>query len=130
MRSHAGRPSTPLQARPALRPAACVLALVLVALAAATPVLGGCGGDADPFAGLYWEPSSGRRVEIRKEGETYRLFYGAAQRPFLATCEGDELRIAEPMGGSIVVRPGGEEGMLELLIAGKTTVLKPLPQHQ
>lgn len=107
-----------------------LLALLLVALGATSVALAGCGGDADPFSGLYWEPSSGRRVEIRAKGDGYRLYYGVAKRPFLAVREGDELRIADPMGGSIVVRQGPDEGTLELVTGGKTTVLKPLPQHQ
>lgn len=130
MRSSAAGPSEKRPARPSLRLAAGSCVLLLAALAVALPALAACGGDADPFSGLYWEPSSGRRVEISKEGDTYRLLYGAARRPFVATREGDELRIADPLGGSIVVRPGREEGTLELSTAGKTTVLKPLPQHQ
>ncbi len=130
MRPPAAGSSEQRLVRPSPRLALGLCMLLLAALAAALPALVGCGGDTDPFAGLYWEPSSGRRVEIRKEGDTYRLFYGAARRPFLATREGDELRIAEPLGGSMIVRPGGEEGTLELSTAGKTTVLKPLPQHQ
>jgi hypothetical protein len=109
--------------------AAGLLALLLAALAAAL-ALAGCGGNADPFTGLYWEPSSGRRVEIRKEGDAYWLYYGAAKEPYRASRSGDELRITEPMGGETVVRPGKSEGTLELLSGGKTTVLKPLPEHQ
>jgi hypothetical protein len=46
------------------RAAAGLLALLLVTLVASL-ALAGCEGNADPFTGLYWEPSSGRRVEIR-----------------------------------------------------------------
>ena len=111
------------------RAAAGLLALVLVALLAA-PVLAGCGGNADPFTGLYWEPSSGRRVEIRKKGDTYWLYYGADKQAFQAKRDGDELLIAEPMGGRTIVRRTDTEGVLQLDTAGKTTQLKRLPQHQ
>ena len=77
----------------------------LVALA-----LAACGGNADPFVGLYWEPSTSRRVEIRKDGDEYWLYYGAALQPYQADRDGDELRIAEPMGGQTIVRPGDDRG--------------------
>ena len=111
------------------RAAAGLLALLLTALLVA-PLLTGCGGNADPFTGLYWEPSSGRRVEIRKDGEKYWLFYGAAKQAYQAKRDGDELVIAEPMGGETIVRTGDTEGTLELETAGKTTLLKRLQQHQ
>lgn len=110
-------------------PVAGLLALLLAGLVAAL-VLAGCGGNADPFTGLYWEPSSGRRVEIRKDGDTYRLYYGVAKEAYTATRAGDELRIAEPLGGQTIVRLGKAEGTLELLSGGKTTKLQPLPEHQ
>jgi len=106
--------------------AACVIALALLWVLA----LAGCGGNADPFTGLYWEPSSSRRVEIRRDGDTYWLYYGAAKQPFKATRHGDELRIAEPLGGETLVRPGEVDGTLELEASGKTTLLKRLQQHQ
>jgi len=109
--------------------AAGLLALLLAGLAAAL-ILAGCGGNSDPFTGLYWEPSSGRRVEIRKAGDAYRLLYGAAKEQYTATRTGNELRITEPLGGQTVVRLGKAEGTLELLSGGKKTVLKPLPEHQ
>ena len=105
-----------------------LLALVLLALVASA--LPACGGNADPFTGLYWEPSSGRRVEIRKEGDDYLLIYGAAKRPFKATREGDELRVAEPLGGQTVVRLGDDVSTLELETGGKTSLLERLQQHQ
>jgi hypothetical protein len=111
------------------RPPAAALLVLLLLAAVATPALPAC-GNADPFTGLYWEPSTARRVEIRKEGDAYLLYYGAAMRPFKATREGDELRIAEPMGGRTIVRPGEAEGTLELETAGKTTLLERLQQHQ
>jgi hypothetical protein len=111
------------------RAAAGLLALAFIALVAA-PILTGCGGDADPFTGLYWEPSSGRRVEIRKQGDAYWLYYGAAKQAFQAKRDGDELVIAEPMGGQTIVSRGKTEGTLELESAGKTTLLERLRQHQ
>jgi hypothetical protein len=104
---------------------ACLLAAVLAPL-----VLVACGGNADPFAGLYWEPSSGRRIEIKKDGDAYKLYYGRDLRAYAATSQGDTLVISEPMGGRTIVRVGQEEGTLELVTGGKTTVLKRLPQHQ
>jgi hypothetical protein len=109
--------------------AAALLSVLLLALVAAA-ALPACGGNADPFTGLYWEPSTARRVEIRKDGDGYRLYYGADKRPFQATREGDELRIAEPMGGQTIVRLGESEGTLELETAGKTSLLERLQQHQ
>jgi hypothetical protein len=109
--------------------AAGLLALLLTGLVAML-VLAGCGGNADPFTGLYWEPSSGRRVEIRKDADAYRLYYGAARESYKATRHGDELRIAEPLGGQTIVRPGKAEGTLVLFSGGKTTKLQALPEHQ
>jgi hypothetical protein len=115
--------------RPSHGAAAALLALLLISLVAAF-ALPACGGNADPFAGLYWEPSTGRRVEIRAEEDGYLLFYGAAKRPFKATREGDELHIAEPMGGQSVVRLGDDASTLELETAGKKSLLERLQQHQ
>ncbi len=109
--------------------AAALLALSLLALIAAF-ALSACGGNADPFTGLYWEPSTGRRVEISKEGDDYLLMYGAARRPFKATREGDELRVAEPLGGETVVRLGDDANTLALETGGQTSLLERLQQHQ
>jgi len=110
--------------------AAGLVAVFLASVALGLFVLAGCGGNADPFVGLYWEPSTSRRVEIRKDGDDYWLFYGATLQPHQATRHGDELRITEPMGGQTIVRPGDEVGVLELETAGETTLLKRLQQHQ
>jgi hypothetical protein len=107
-----------------------VAALTLAALLCALVVtLAACGAKDDPFAGLWWEPSTGRRIEISRDGDAYRLYYGAARRPYAATRDGDELRIREPMGGTIVVRTTSGAG-LDLVIDGKSSRLKPVPQHQ
>lgn len=111
------------------RLAALLLAGVLAVLLAPL-ALAGCGGNTDPFSGLYWEPSTGRRIEIRREGDAYHLYYGRDQRSYEARRDGDRLIITEPMGGETVLRPGEAEGTLELVTGGKTTLLKPLPQHQ
>ncbi len=115
--------------RPSARRIGVLLLVVLVAAALAAFALAAC-GNADPFAGLYWEPSSGRRVEIRKDGDAYRLYYGAAKEPYRATRNGDELTIHDPMGGDTIIRPGDQTGTLTLETGGETTVLKQLPQHQ
>ena len=107
-----------------------VLVLVLAGVVLGLFAMAGCGGNADPFVGLYWEPSTSRRVEIRKDGDDYWLYYGAALQPHQATRQGDELRISEPMGGQTVIRQGDDAGILELETAGKTTLLKRLQQHQ
>jgi hypothetical protein len=111
-----------------------IAGLALVALLVALPAalmssLAACGGDEDPFAGVWWEPATGRRIEIRHENGGYWLYYGAAKRPFPAERSGDELRIRDPMGDDIVVSRGeGDE--LRMDTGGKVTTLKPVSQHQ
>jgi hypothetical protein len=106
--------------------AALTLAALLCALALTSAA---CGAQDDPFTGLWWEPSTGRRIEINKDGDAYRLYYGAAKRPYPATRDGDELRIREPMGGSIVVKMMSGDG-LDLVIDGESSHLERVPQHQ
>jgi len=118
-------------ARPAAAPgrraaAVAVLAVLILALALAVAA---CGARTDPFAGLWWEPATGRRIEIRVAGDAYKVLYGAAKAPFPATRSGDELRVADPLGGAMVFKPAAG-GTLTLTAAGKTSVLKPVPQHQ
>ena len=108
--------------------AAAVLAVSLVLLAVVLP-LAACGSGDDPFAGLWWEPTTGRRIEITRDGEQYRLLYGAAQRPYEATREGDELRVRQPFGGDIVVKVA-PEGRLVMVIGGQSSRLVRVPQHQ
>jgi hypothetical protein len=107
---------------------ALVLSLATAALAIAT-LLAAC-GNADPFVGLYWEPSSGRRIEIRREGDGYSLIYGAAKLTSAARREGDELVIRHPLGGDTIVRKGDAEGVLIMESGGGTTRLKRLQQRQ
>jgi hypothetical protein len=107
---------------------ASLVILLIVALVAPL-VLVAC-GDADPFAGVYWEPTTGRRIEIKRQGDRYELYYGRDLRAFPAARDGDRLVITDPMGGKTVIRSGSSEGTLDLVSGGKTSVLKPLPQHQ
>jgi hypothetical protein len=100
-----------------------------ILLLAAALALAACGAGDDPFTGLWWEPTTARRVEITKDGDQYRLLYGAARRPYPATREGDELRVRQPIGGDIVVRVAAE-GRLDLVSGGKTSRLVRVPQHQ
>ena len=99
-------------------------------LAVLAPLALAACGNSDPFAGSYWEPATGRRIEIKHTADGYELFYGRDLRPFPAKRDGDELTITDPMGGKTLVVPGSAEGTLKLVSGGRTTVLKPLPQHQ
>jgi hypothetical protein len=110
------------------RGVAAVLAVSLVLLAVVLP-LAACGSGDDPFAGLWWEPTTGRRIEITKDGAQYRLLYGAAQRSYKATREGDELRVRQPFGGDIVVKVA-PEGRLVMVIGRQASRLVRVPQHQ
>ena len=105
-----------------------LLAATFVLLVAALPLVA-CGAGDDPFTGLWWEPTSGRRIEITKDGEQYRLLYGAAERPYEATREGDELRIPQLIGGDIVVMIAAD-GRLDMVIDGTSSRLVRVPQHQ
>jgi hypothetical protein len=79
------------------------VALLLIAVAAALAIVATsvARGD-DDFSGVWWEPDSGRRVEIVREGDAYTLLYGAERRPFAAD-------------------------RLELIDGGRTTTLQPVP---
>jgi len=106
--------------------ALAALAVLLLSLALA---LAACGAKGDPFAGLWWEPATGRRIEIRVAGGSYEVVYGAQKEPFPAKRHGDELRVTDPLGGVAVFRQA-DGGTLTLTAAGKTSELKPVPQHQ
>ena len=110
------------------RSAVAGLAAAILLLTSVLP-LAACGAGDDPFAGLWWEPTTGRRIEITKEGEQYRLLYGAARRPYQATRVGDELRIRQPIGGDIVLKVAAE-GRLQMVSGGKSSRLVRVPQHQ
>jgi hypothetical protein len=104
------------------------LAATILLLAVVLP-LAACGAGGDPFTGLWWEPTTGRRIEITNDGDQYRLLYGAALRPYLATRVGDELRVRQPIGGDIVVKTAAD-GRLTMLSGGQTSRLVRVPQHQ
>ena len=110
------------------RRAAAGLAAAILLLVVALP-LAACGAGDDPFIGLWWEPTTARRIEITKDGDQYRLLYGAARRPYQAAREGEELRVRQPIGGDIVVKAAAE-GRLNMVIGGKTTRLVRVPQHK
>ena len=110
------------------RSAVAGLAAAIMLLTSVLPLVA-CGAGDDPFAGLWWEPTTARRIEITKDGDQYRLLYGAARRPYQATREGDELRIRQPIGGDIMVRAAAE-GRLDMVIGGQTSRLVRVPQHQ
>jgi hypothetical protein len=103
--------------------ALCAVVAAAVALAVVATSL--ARGD-DAFVGVWWEPASGRRVEIVRDGDTYTLLYGAQRRPFSAERRGDEPVIAAPLGGDIVVRAVTAD-KLELEDGGHTTTLQPAP---
>lgn len=98
-----------------------IVVLVVIMLAGSS-----LASDDDAFIGVWWEPESGRRVEIAREGDAFTLLYGALRRPFAAERRRDELVIAAPLGGDIVVRAVGDD-RLELVDGGRTTVLRPAP---
>ena len=105
-------------------------AVVLPVLLAGLLVAVGACGDGDRFTGVYWEPETGRRVEIRRDGDSFRLYYGVAERPYVAERHGDELRVGAPLGGDIVVRPAGHGEALEMVTGGHASRLEPLPPEQ
>jgi hypothetical protein len=107
---------------------AAMLAVLFVLFVVTLP-LAACGSEEDAFTGLWWEPATARRIEIAKDGEQYRLLYGAAKRPYEATRAGDELRIRQPIGGDIVVKSVAG-GRLEMVIGGKTSRLVRVPQDE
>lgn len=121
------RTSTPRTLRRTLRRRRLVALGAVVALIVALAVVATslARGD-DAFAGVWWEPASGRRVEIQRDGDAYRLLYGAQRRPFTAERRGGALVIAAPLGGDIVVRAVAAD-RLELEDGGRTTTLQPAP---
>ena len=79
----------------------------------------------DPFAGVYWDPGSGRRVEITLEDGRYQLLYGVAKHWYAAERHGDELQVRDPFSGYVLVR-ATDEGLF-LVNGGAETKLEPLP---
>jgi hypothetical protein len=105
---------------------ASVVFVVFVVVAAVLLAGSSSARDGDPFTGTWWEPDSGRRVEILRKDEAFTFLYGAERRPFVAEQRGDTLVIAAPLGGDIVVRHAGDD-RLELVDGGRTTTLQPAP---
>lgn len=86
-------------------------AATLLAVAAVFAVLLWPGAD-DPFSGVYWDPDSGRRVEITRKDGRYRLLYGVAKVGYEAERRGDELQVRDPFSGYVVVRANADGLML------------------
>lgn len=107
--------------------AALLLAAVLVALAAQAAACGGA--SSDPFAGTWWEPSSGRRVQVTAAGDGYDVRFGADLEACPATVSGDELRVTHPELGEVVLKTAPND-RLELVIDGTASLLERAPQHQ
>ncbi len=106
------------------RAAALVAAVAVILAVVAAAALA---GDEDAFSGVWWEPSSGRRIEIVPGESGYTLLYGAQRRPFTAARRGDdELRIAAPLGGDILVRAVADDRLV-LVDGGVSTTLERLP---
>jgi hypothetical protein len=103
-----------------------VVALLLVVATALAVLVTSVARDDDAFSGVWWEPDSGRRVEIVREGDAYTFLYGAGRRPFAAERRGADLVIAPPLGGDIVVHAVAAD-RLELIDGGQTTTLQPVP---
>ncbi len=95
------RAGTPLRLGALLALPPGLLAALLLSLAL---TFAACGAKEDPFAGLWWEPATGRRIEIRVAGDAYKVLYGAARAPFPATRSGGELRVTDPLGGAMVFK--------------------------
>ncbi len=102
-----------------------VVALLAAIVLMAALALAGCGSD--PFSGVWWEPATGRRIEIRELADGYQLLYGAEKRPYAAVRDGDELTIAQPFGALIVIQ-ADDDGTLRLVGDGPTTRLQRLPE--
>ena len=105
------------------------LLAVLLVLAVAAQVAA-CGGTAsDPYAGTWWEPSSGLRVEIKAAGDGYDVRVGADLDAYPAAVSGGELRVAHPSRGDLFFEsaPGGK---LRLVSGGTASLLERAPQHQ
>lgn len=86
------------------------------------------GPGEEPFAGVYWDPSSGRRVEITVQDDRYELLYGVAKRAYRAERYGDELQVRDPFSGYILVR-ATDEGLV-LVSGGREARLEPLPRDK
>ena len=102
------------------------IALLLAALAAQ---LAACGTNDDPFAGLWWEPTSGLRMEVRKASDAYTVQVGTDLQRYTAEVRGAELYVTRSEGGDITVKQA-PEGRLDVVIGGTSNRLQRAPQHQ
>jgi hypothetical protein len=99
---------------------AAVLLLVLVAVAALWLWPDG----PDPFVGVFWEQETGRRIEITKRDDVYRLTYGVNRQSYEGERHGDELYVKEPFGQSVIW--ARDDGTLLLHTSDGQSVLAPL----
>jgi hypothetical protein len=106
------------------------LLLVLLALAAGAPLVA-CGGTAqDPFVGSWWEPASGRRVQVRAaEDGGYEVLFGSDLKAYPATESGGNLAVTHPELGALELKKAAED-RLELVSDGTASLLERAPQHQ
>ncbi len=102
-----------------------LVAIVAILVIAAVVVL--AQRDAgDPFSGVYWDPASGRRVEITHTDGRFQFLYGTARQGYPAERHGSELRVRDPFTGYIVVRSTSAGLVLEM--GARTSKLRPLPR--
>jgi hypothetical protein len=113
-----------VSARRLVAAAALVLLLSVVVLQAAA-----CGTAADPFVGSWWEPTSGRRVDVKAAGDGYQVLFGSDLKPYPATLSGGVLRLTHPQLGAVELKKGSGDG-LELVSGGTVSLLERAPQHQ
>ena len=95
-----------LRRRRAARRRLVALIVLVVLVGAGVAALLLLGGTPDRFAGVWWDPSTGRRVELVAEGDGYVLLYGAAKQRYAAREYEGRLIVASPLGDDIVIRPG------------------------
>ncbi len=104
--------------------------LFAVVLFAGAAQIAACGTAAsDPFVGSWWEPSSGRRVDVKAAAGGYEVRVGADLKAYPAAESGGELRVAHPTLGDLVLRTA-PDGELELVSGGTASLLERAPQHQ
>ena len=108
-----------------------VTVLVAVVLLAVAAQVAACGTAAsDPFAGSWWEPASGRRVDVKAAaGGGYEVRVGADLKAYPAAESGGELRVAHPTLGDLVLKTA-PDGKLQLVSGGTVSLLERAPQHQ
>lgn len=104
--------------------------LVLTLCAAAAAQAAACGGAAaDPWAGSWWEPSSGLRVQVEAAGDGYEVVVGSDLEASPATQSDGELHFTHPELGAVVLKAAPDD-RLQLVGDGAVRVLQRAPQHQ